>query len=106
MNFTHSVISNTKEYLEKSNIEKDTIAQQLSLHERNYHFTDNKKDYAFERLVMSANKYKSLVSIINTHVKKKENHVIPERINLLQQTTDEIIKYAKELIESLEKDIE
>lgn len=104
MQFTHSIIVDTKEFLENGNIESETISQQLDMHELSYHLTENNKEYAFERLILNANKYKCLVAAIKGHVIRKEKHLAKSKINILDDTTQEILKYAKEITEFLEKD--
>lgn len=103
MQFTHSVILETKDFLEKGNIGLETITQQLNMHELSYNLTQNDKEYAFERLILNANKYKCLVAAVKGHVRRGEKSLAHGKINVLDETTQEILKYAKELTEFLKK---
>ncbi|MDA3855646.1 MAG: hypothetical protein PF569_05270 [Candidatus Woesearchaeota archaeon] len=103
MQFIHSVIVDTKEFLENGNIRPETINQQLNMHELSYHVTQDDKEYAFERLILHANKYKCLVAAVKGHIKRKEKHLALDKVNVLDETTQEILKYAKEITKFLEK---
>ena len=103
MQFTHSVLVETKDYLKNQNIQVETISQQLDMHELSYHISENDKEYAFERLILNANKYKCLVAAVKGHIKRGEKNLAHGKINVLDNTTQEILKYAKELTKFLEE---